>query len=182
MTRPWETALEQLVRERYPRLVAHATLVAGSRSDAQDLVQEALIAAFSGRATFASVAQAEAYVRRAIVSRSIDESRRRAREARVVGRVVAEPQAPVVVEERGPGADVVRALATLSPRERACVVLRQMEDLSVQETASVLALSHGAVKRYTSDGIARLDAALGTRTGSRSTSDVRLVRKDGGAR
>jgi RNA polymerase sigma factor (sigma-70 family) len=157
-------------------------LVAHSRADAQDLVQEALIAAFSGRARFGSVPQAESYVRRAIVSRAIDESRRRAREVRLVGRVGAQPQPPVLVEERGPGADVVRALRQLSPRERACVVLRQMEDLSVQETASVLSLSEGAVKRYTSDGIARLNAALGTTTEPRSSSSVRLVQKDGGVR
>ena len=65
-------------------------------------------------------------------------------------------------DDRLPGADVVRALATLSPRERACVVLRQMEDLSVVETASALGLSEGAVKRYTSDGLARLNAQLGS--------------------
>ena len=161
MARPWETLLEQVVRERYPRLVAHAMLVARSRADAQDLVQEALISTFSGRARFGSVQQAEAYVRRAIVSRAIDGSRRTARETRALDLVGAQPVPPVVVEERGPGADVVRALATLSPRERACVVLRQMDDLSVQETASLLGLSEGAVKRYTADGIARLSAALG---------------------
>lgn len=161
MPRPWETLLEQVVRERYPRLVAHAMLVARSRADAQDLVQEALISAFSGRARFGSVHQAEAYVRRAIVSRAIDESRRAAREGKAVDRAAAEPLAPLLVEERGPGADVVRALATLSPRERACVVLRQMDDLSIQETAALLGLSQGAVKRYTADGIARLTTELG---------------------
>ena len=57
-----EDLLEQVARERYQRLVAHATLVSASPSDAQDLVQESLIAAFSGRARFGSVEQAEAYV------------------------------------------------------------------------------------------------------------------------
>lgn len=161
MARPWESLLEQVVRERYPRLVAHAMLVAPSRADAQDLVQEALISSFAGRARFGSVQQAEAYVRRAIVSRAVDASRRSSRELRAAGRVGALPAPPVVVEERGPGADVLRALATLGPRERACVVLRQMDDLSVRETASLLGLSEGAVKRYTADGIARLAAALG---------------------
>lgn len=160
MPRPWETLLEQVVRERYPRLMAHALLVARSRADAQDLVQEALISSFSGRARFASVQQAEAYVRRAIVSRAIDESRRAAREELATGRAGLLPTAPLV-EELGPGADVVRALRSLSPRERACVVLRHMDDLSVQETASLLGVTTGAVKRYTADGVARLSAALG---------------------
>lgn len=161
MPRPWETLLEQVVRERYPRLVAHAMLVARSRADAQDLVQEALISSFSGRARFGSVQQAEAYVRRAIVSRAVDESRRSLREEHATNRAALRPVAALEVEERSPGADVVRALRTLSPRERACVVLRHMDDLSVQETASLLDLSVGAVKRYTADGVARLSAALG---------------------
>ena len=80
MSRRWEDLLEQVARERYQRLVAHATLVSASPSDAQDLVQESLIAAFSGRARFGSVEQAEAYVRRAIASRAIDAGRRRTRE------------------------------------------------------------------------------------------------------
>lgn len=164
MSRRWEDLLEQVARERYQRLVAHATLVSASPSDAPDLVQESLIAAFSGRARFGSVEQAEAYVRRAIASRAIDAGRRKSREARLLARAAAQLPVAVVHEDRLPGADVVRALSTLSPRERACVVLRQMEDLSVVETASVLGLSEGAVKRYTSDGLARLNAQLGSAT------------------
>ncbi|MGW6130352.1 RNA polymerase sigma factor [Cellulomonas sp. NPDC055163] len=176
MPRPWETLLDQVVRERYPRLVAHATLVAGGSADAQDLVQEALISAFSGRARFASLPQAEAYVRRAIVSRAVDASRRRGRESRALERAGSQSlPGATVVEERGPGADVLRALGTLSPRERACVVLRQMEDLSVQETADLLRVSQGAVKRYTADGLARLGAALGTTTAPTVTATVTLV-------
>ena len=160
--RRWEALLEQVARERYGRLVAHATLVSASPSDAQDLVQESLIAAFSGRARFRSVEQAEAYVRRAIASRAIDAGRKKTREHRLMARAAAQTSESVVHGDRLPGADVVRALATLSPRERACVVLRQMEDLSVTETAAALSLSEGAVKRYTSDGLARLNAELGS--------------------
>ncbi|MBT0993198.1 sigma-70 family RNA polymerase sigma factor [Cellulomonas sp. DKR-3] len=163
MARPWEQLLDQVARERYPRLVAHAALVAGSASDAPDLVQEALIATFRGRARFTTVEQAEAYVRRAIASRAVDEHRRRRRERLVALRAAAEPTPSPEVEVPGPGRDVLRALALLSPRERACVVLRQMEDLSVVETASVLNLSEGSVKRYTSDGLARLAEVLQAR-------------------
>lgn len=160
MARQWEQLLDQVARERYPRLVAHAALVAGSTSDAPDLVQEALIATFRGRARFTTVEQAEAYVRRAIASRAIDEHRRRRRDRLVALRAAAEPPPPADLEPAGPGRDVLRALALLSPRERACVVLRQMEDLSVAETASALNLSEGSVKRYTSDGLARLAQVL----------------------
>ena len=175
MSRRWEDLLEQVARERYQRLVAHATLVSASPSDAQDLVQESLIAAFSGRARFGSVEQAEAYVRRAIASRAIDAGRRKTREAKLLARAAAQSPQVLVDDDRLPGADVVRALATLSPRERACVVLRQMEDLSVAETASTLGLSEGAVKRYTSDGLARLNAQLGSTAAAVERVDVRAL-------
>mgnify|MGYP000896511343 CR=1 FL=1 len=158
----WQPMLDQVVRERYPRLVARALLVVPTPAEAEDLVQEALLAAFSGRARFASVPEAEAYVRRAIVSRSIDTGRRRATERRVLERLRLErvplPEVPV----DGLAPTVERALAALSPRERACVVLRHLEDLSVRQTAELLRLSEGAVKRYTSDGVAALNRALGT--------------------
>ncbi|GEA82216.1 sigma-70 family RNA polymerase sigma factor [Cellulomonas sp. CW35] len=173
MARPWEQLLDQVARERWPRLVAHAALVAGSTSEAPDLVQEALIATFRGRARFTTVEQAEAYVRRAIASRAVDEARRRRRERLVALRAAAQPAPPDTVEPPGPGRDVVRALALLAPRERACVVLRQMEDLSVAETASVLNLSEGAVKRYTADGLAKLAETLGTHPHT-ATDDERV--------
>lgn len=92
---------------------------------------------------------------------AVDASRRRGRERRALERAGAFTTTTVTDEDTLPGADVVRALATLSPRERACVVLRQMEDLSVAETAAALGLSEGAVKRYTSDALKRLAAHLG---------------------
>ncbi|WP_456786111.1 RNA polymerase sigma factor [Cellulomonas sp. P5_C5] len=175
MSARWETMLEQLVRERHSRLVGHAMLVCGSRDDAEDLVQEALIATFSGRARFTSIAQAEQYVRRAVVTRSIDEARRRTSERGAAARLRARPTPTVEIEARGLGADVQRALQTLAPRERACVVLRQVEDMSIRDTAAALGLTEGAVKRYTADATKRLDAALGTTSDHRETTDVRLT-------
>lgn len=162
----WEPMLEGVVGERYARLVAYAMVLTGSRPDAEDLVQDALVATFSGRARFATVPEAEAYVRRAVVSRYVDAGRRRTSErralSRVAGRAVADVAPPSVV---GLAPEVEAALGGLSPRERACVVLRHMEDLSVRETAHLLRLSEGAVKRYTSDGARMLAAVLGATAG-----------------
>lgn len=157
----WQPQLEELTQQRYGRLVALALMVAPSRSEAEDMVQDALVAAFSGRARFGSVDEAEGYVRRAVVSRSMDAHRRRGAERRALTRVAARPEAPStdpeVMDPR-----VLAALRALAPRERACVVLRHVEDLSVRETAALLHLSEGAVKRYVHDAVAALDAALGT--------------------
>lgn len=161
----WEPLLEQVVHERYGRLVAYATLLAGSPGEGEDLVQDALVSTFSSRARLRSLPEAEAYVRRAIASRSIDRGRRRTLERRALQTVGSRREAASPAEpgrSEALGQDVVDALARLSPRVRACVVLRHMEDLSVRETARVLGLSEGAVKRYVSDGVARLNAELAT--------------------
>lgn len=158
----WQQMLDRVVRERYPRLLAHATLLTGNRADAQDVLQDALVATFSGRARFTTVAEAEAYVRRAVASRYIDIVRRRDSERRALRTVGSRPARPVELEPTGVARELVDALATLPARERACVVLRHVEDLSLRSTAEALGLSEGAVKRYTADGLAALNALLGT--------------------
>jgi RNA polymerase sigma factor (sigma-70 family) len=56
--------------------------------------------------------------------------------------------------------EVRRALATLSPRQRACVVLRYYEDLSVVEIADELGCAEGTVKRHLADARTKLALQL----------------------
>ncbi|MEZ0446381.1 RNA polymerase sigma factor [Cellulomonas sp. ICMP 17802] len=176
MSRHWEPMLERVVAERYARLVARAMLLVRSRADAEDLVQDALVSSFGGRARFRSVEQAEQYVRRAIVSRFIDRARHDTVEHAALERASA--REVVVVDEpaeRGLPDELRAALSRLSPRQRACVVLRHLDDLSVRETATLLGLSEGAVKRYVADGVGTLNALLGTTSTTSDGEPVRLV-------
>ncbi|MCC2333893.1 sigma-70 family RNA polymerase sigma factor [Cellulomonas wangsupingiae] len=175
MARSWERLLDEVARERYPRLLARAALLVTTRADAEDLVQDALVATFAGRARFTSVGEAEQYVRRAIVTRSIDRARTAAAERRAVERRVSWPDPADELVPTGLDRDIVEALQTLSVRQRACVVLRHVDDLSVEQTATALGLSAGAVKRYTSDGTARLQARLGTPALTGGTVPVELI-------
>lgn len=166
MTRRSDDVLDELVRDRYPALLARARMLVKDPVAAQDLVQDALVATFTGRARFTTVPAAEQYVRRALATRFIDGLRRRGRERTGVARLAALPVevGPDPADTpSGLAADVVAALATLAPRVRACVVLRHVEDLSVRETATLLHLSEGAVKRYTSDGVQALGRLLDAR-------------------
>jgi RNA polymerase sigma factor (sigma-70 family) len=70
-------------------------------------------------------------------------------------------------------ADIHAALAHLTPRERACVVLRHFEDMTVREIAGHLDLSEGAVKRYLHDAHQRLHPLLG----ADDTTDIEIISK-----
>lgn len=156
----WQPALEQLVTERYGRLVARAMLLTGSRADAEDLVQDALVATFSGRARFRAVEPAEQYVRRAMATRFVDRTRRASRERSALDAAVAGSSDSPTDDLR---TEVETAMSRLAPRVRACVYLRHFEGLSVAETAGALGISDGAVKRYTSDGLGELGVLLRAR-------------------
>ena len=158
----WEQELAVLARERGSALVAYAYLLTGERAAAQDLVQDAMVATFSRRHP-SQVEHLEAYVRRAILNAFLNTRRRRDRWDGIASLVAdaertggSGPDAVAAAR-----ADVHAALARLTPRERACVVLRHFEDLSVRDVADRLDLSEGAVKRYLSDARRRLAPMLG---------------------
>ena len=155
----WQDDVDALARERGSALLAYAYLLTGDRAGAQDLVQDAFVRTFARLSAGHDPDHLESYVRRAIVNGARDGYRRRRTFLGVRSRLAPPPGPPpdALATEH---ADLERALACLSPRERACVVLRHLEDLSVAETAELLGLSEGAVKRYLSDARARLGRLL----------------------
>ncbi|WP_116951466.1 sigma-70 family RNA polymerase sigma factor [Jiangella endophytica] len=164
----WERVFTDLATTRGQALLRQAYLLTGDAAEAADLVQEALLRAFGRTTRGLTLESAEAYVRRAILTIHIDGRRRSGRWARVRHLVAVRdssdgPEGAVV-----DGTDLRSALATLSPRQRACVVLHYYEDLTVAQVADLLGLTAGAVKRYLSDARVRLEPLLSdTREGLR---------------
>jgi RNA polymerase sigma-70 factor (ECF subfamily) len=166
----WEQSLQDLVRTRGTVLVGYAYLLCGDRREAEDLVQDALVKTYSRGRAGTHPDNVEGYVRRAILTTYLDGFRRRKRWAAVRHLVAAADAGPgpegVVAEQ----VDLRAALDALSPRERACVVLRFYEDLTVARIADELSLSEGAVKRYLSDGVHRMEGLLGPVRADRDAS------------
>ena len=141
--------------ERQQALLRTAVLLCGDHHRAEDLVQDALtkVAVRWGRLQDGNP---DAYARQVIVRTNISWWRRRRREV-----VLDLDDRGVSV---GPGAEVDRrllldhALAQLTPRQRATVVLRFYDDLSERDTAEVLGVSTGTVKSQTHVALARLRA------------------------
>ena len=156
----WEEVVERLVADRGDALTRYALFMCGNREDAADLVQEALVKTFGRLRNGFTIASAESYVRRAILTTYLDAGRRSSRWRKIahleaVPEVGADHDAEIAAR-----VDLQAQLMTLTARERACVVLRYYDDLKVDDIASELKLSSGAVKRYLSDGLAKLKITL----------------------
>lgn len=156
----WEDIVTRLVAERGEALTRYAYLISGSRDDAADLVQDALVKTFGRLRNGHSIASAEAYVRRAILNTYLDSGRRTSR-WRKIAHLTAAPEIDEARDsETHARLDLLAELQKLSPRERVCVVLRYYEDLKVDDIAETLEISSGAVKRYLSDALGKLAIEL----------------------
>ena len=149
---------EEFVRRRRRHLVLTATaLTAGDAFLAEDLVQGTLVRVYLAwkRARSGNV---EAYARRVLVNAFIDHRRRPfVRREHVVASL------PEAAASAGPDLDngyLLSALAALPPRMRAAVVLRHVDDLSVEDTAAALGCSAGTVKSQTARALAKLRESL----------------------
>jgi len=136
---------------------------------ASDHVQEALIRVYRHWPRLRSEPEAQAYARKAVVSVVIDAKRKRSSTEVPVDSVVDTPA--VDTAARSADRDLLgRCLAQVPPRQRACLVLRHYDDLSVSEVATVLGCSEGTVKSQTARGLETLQAAF-----ARETNDDLLV-------
>jgi RNA polymerase sigma factor (sigma-70 family) len=113
----------------------------------------------------------EGYVRSAILTIYLDGYRRRRhwfglRHLVAQRDSTASPESPA-----GARADTAKALARLTPRQRACVVLRYYEDLTVPRIAEELGCADGTVKRHLADAMTAMQQALGATPRDPGTTD-----------
>jgi RNA polymerase sigma-70 factor (sigma-E family) len=142
------------VTVRWSSLVRTAYLLTGDHHEAEDLVQTTLVKLYP-RWRGIREDEATGYLRQAL----INNNRSRLRRRRVVQLLTPFlPETPAPVEADRDSDALVRALATLPERQRAVVVLRYWEDLSVEQTAYELGCSPGTVKSQASRALAKLRA------------------------
>jgi RNA polymerase sigma-70 factor (sigma-E family) len=138
-----------------------AFLMVGDHQLAQDLVQEALVKTLMAWPRLNDRDNLHAYTRRVIVTTSISWRRRRSFHERPV-EVLPERHGPDLAEAVVTANEMVAALGTLPPRQRAAIVLRFYQDLTEVQTAEAMGCSVGAVKSQVSSGLRRLREKLGS--------------------
>ncbi|AGZ46832.1 SigE family RNA polymerase sigma factor [Actinoplanes friuliensis] len=150
-----EAAFTTFVAERSHALIRVAYTLTGDQRAAEDLVQGALAKAYSHWSRIHG--DAEPYVRRIIYNDKVSGWRRQARQ-----RELPMADVPEVAESRDHDHDTAlrlvlrQALLSLPPRQRAVLVLRYLEDRSVEETAEVLGCRPGTVASQASRALGKL--------------------------
>jgi RNA polymerase sigma-70 factor (sigma-E family) len=141
------------------RLRRTAYLMCGDWHRAEDAAQDALVRVYKAWDRLNHQAGLNTYAHKAVVSVVLDQAKRPWRREHVVDEPVDRDLADTVgtIDDR---LLVIGALAELPPRQRACVVLRHYADLSLEDTATVLGISVGAVKSQSSRGLATLRELL----------------------
>jgi len=138
------------------RLRRTAYLICGDWDHAADIVQEALIRVYVAWPRIEHKGGVNAYARRCVVNVAIDLGRRRSSTELPTDHEVMDRATGAADHDIPARTALVDALRDLAPRQRACVVLRYFEDLSVAETAYVLRCSEGTVKSQTARALASL--------------------------
>jgi RNA polymerase sigma-70 factor (ECF subfamily) len=143
----------ELYRAHADELIRYATVLVGP-DDAPDVVIDAALTAFSSRG-WRDVEHPRAYLFRCVLntasSRQRSTARRRRRE-----RTVGLRQIPPASPAPDTSVDAHRALATLSPQQRAVVFLAYWEDRTPAQIADTLAIGEGTVRKQLARARAQL--------------------------
>ncbi len=163
MTQAWgdREAFEAFVRSRTPALLRSAQLLTGDRHLAEDLLQETFARVAHHWSRVHAEGTPEAYARAVLYSRAVDSwrwRRRRAPEVYADAPFEPAPGGPddALAEDVARRAALQGALARLTPKQRAVLVLRFYEDRSESETVAVLGCSVGTVKSQTRHALDRI--------------------------
>ena len=158
MTVETVVAFDDFVAARSKALLRTAFLLTGDHHHAEDLLQTALTSLYLRWSTLRDPRSAESYVRRSLITTYTSWWRRRSWRERPTGEL---PDAAVAAFGTSGDADELwRHLSALPRQQRAVVVLRFYEDMSVEETAALLGISAGSVKSHTSRALGALRVRL----------------------
>jgi RNA polymerase sigma-70 factor (ECF subfamily) len=145
------------------RLWAVALRTLGDQEEAADALQDAMISAFRRAADFRGDSAVTTWLHRIVVNACLDRIRRRA--ARPAASGMDEQTLDVLAQgsaladpgiDKDTALDVLSALRTLAPEQRAALVLVDMLGYPVADTAEILGISPGTVKSRCARGRARL--------------------------
>ena len=146
--------LEQLFREHWPRAYRAARLVTGDAAAAEDIAQEAFLAAVRNLDRFDRRRPFGPWLHRIVVNRAIDWTRAR----RLRAEVELGEHLPAAAAAE-PDGSALAHIRELPPEHRAVVVLRYVLEYTPGEIAELLDLPRGTVNSRLRRGLDRMKEA-----------------------
>lgn len=142
-------AFETLVRRHAPVVYGLSLRLLGNGEDAQDATQDAFLRAWRSLRTFRGGSSFRTWLYRIAANRCLNELERQPRTEplpEVDVMVAPGPDPERIAQARAQVVDLQRAMATLTPEQRAVLVLREFEHCTHDEVATILGISVGSVK------------------------------------
>ncbi|MEU9671266.1 RNA polymerase sigma factor SigM [Streptomyces bobili] len=157
-------AFGELVRRHRDRLWAVALRTLGDREEAADAVQDALVSAYRAAHTFRGQSAVTTWLHRITVNACLDRARKAASRKtspvddteRLEQLLEPHESASAPAERNDLHRQLLEALGTLPPDQRAALILVDMQGYPVAEAARVLDVPTGTVKSRCARGRARL--------------------------
>jgi RNA polymerase sigma-70 factor (sigma-E family) len=160
---PNDSEFTDFVHGAWPGLYRTAYLLVGDAGLAEDLVQTSLAKTYASWGDVRDVSRARGYARTVLVNTATSWFRRRSWRREVASSDLTDHSLGAsAARDDTDRLVLIAALGELPVRQRAVVVLRFYEDLSVEQTADLLSISSGTVKSQTSHALTKLRAALGS--------------------
>lgn len=140
-----------------PRLHRYCARMTGSVMDGEDIVQETLFQAYRKLETFDDARDLTPWLFRIAHNRCIDLLRRRkVRQQAEAAAVQPDVYLPPDPADPIPPQSIEHLVLALAPRERACVLLKDVFDYSLEEIAALIGSTVGAVKAALNRGRSKL--------------------------
>jgi RNA polymerase sigma-70 factor (sigma-E family) len=144
----------------YSSVVGLAYALSGSRSGAEDIAQDAFLAAYRRWDDIARYEKPAAWVRRVVSNMAVSLFRRKISEVRALARLASmrRESLPLLPDE---ASEFWKAVRSLPRRQAQVVALRYLEDLPIAEIARTLEVAEGTVKAHLHRGSRLLASRLG---------------------
>jgi RNA polymerase sigma-70 factor (ECF subfamily) len=155
------TEFRELYDQQYVPVYRSIRAVVLDSAAAEDLTQETFVRAYKARHRYTPTAPPGAWLRRIGINLSISYLRRQKLARFLPARLYTTPHTREY--DQAEARDVVtKALATLSPKLRAAVILHYYDGLTREEIASVLGVPAGTVASRIAKAVAIMRKAMGS--------------------
>ncbi|HEY4279715.1 MAG TPA: RNA polymerase sigma factor [Conexibacter sp.] len=162
-----EASMERLFQRHWPAAYRVALLIVRDHAAAEDVAQEAFVAAVRRLERFDRRRPFAPWLMKIAANRAIDWTRSRSARREAAAPTAGDDVSALAVvtasppAEREPSDELLRALGALAPEQRAVIVLRHLLDYAPGEIARALEIPRGTVNSRLRRGLDALERALG---------------------